>query len=200
VPQILVLNPAVQARTLPEFVALAKSKPGQIDYASSGTGSAPHLAMEIFADMAGISLHHVPYKGTSPGLNDVMSGQVSVCFDAIAPVLGYVKAGRVRALGVVRPQRVASLPDVPTFAESGFPKYTFASWFGIYAPARTPRVIVEKLNGELVKILQRQETRERFERLGIDTVGSTPEELAKHLRTEIAQYSATVRQHNIRGE
>jgi tripartite-type tricarboxylate transporter receptor subunit TctC len=200
VPQVIVVHPAVAARTLPEFIALAKSKPGQIDYASAGTGSSSHLAMEIFTDMAGISLHHVPYKGTAPGLNDLMAGHVSICFDAIAPALGYIRGGKVRALAVVSPRRTAALPDVPTFAESGLPKYTFASWFGIYAPARTSREIIDKLNTELVRILQLPETQERFTRLGIDTAGTSPDELGAHLRSEIAQYSAIVRQRNIRAE
>jgi tripartite-type tricarboxylate transporter receptor subunit TctC len=156
--------------------------------------------MEIFTDMAGISLHHVPYKGTAPALNDVMAGQVAVCFDAIAPALGYIRGGRIRALAVVGSHRVASLPDVPTFAESGFPKYTFASWFGIYAPARTPRDIVEKLNRELVRILRMPETQERFARLGIDTEGTSAAALAAHLSSEIAQYSRIVRARGIRAE
>jgi tripartite-type tricarboxylate transporter receptor subunit TctC len=135
VPQILVVNPAVPAATLAEFIALAKTKPGRINYASAGTGSSSHLAMEIFMDTTGIRLNHVPYKGTAPGLTDVIAGHVQVTFDAIPPTLPHIRSGRALALG--GPQRLPTLPDVPTLAEAGLPNYTFQSWFGILAPART---------------------------------------------------------------
>jgi len=197
---VMVVHPSVPAKTVPEFLAYAKANPGAMKMASTGSGSSPHITGELFKQMTGLQLDVVHYGGGGPALKAMIAGEAQMMFEPMSASIEPVRSGKLRAVAVTTATRSAALPDVPTFAESGFPKYTFASWFGIYAPARTPRVIVEKLNGELVKILQRQETRERFERLGIDTVGSTPEELAKHLRTEIAQYSATVRQHNIRGE
>lgn len=200
VPQIMVVNPAVPAATLGEFIALAKAKPGQINYASAGTGSSTHLAMEIFMDMTGIKLNHVPYKGTAPGLTDVIAGHVQVTFDAIPPTLPHIRSGRVRALALGGPQRFPTLPDVPTLAEAGLPNYTFQSWFGILAPARTPDAIVHTLNRELVRIIRLPETRKVFIELGIEPLGTSPEEFGQYLRAEIARWSGVMRAHNIRGE
>jgi tripartite-type tricarboxylate transporter receptor subunit TctC len=200
VPQIIVVNPSVPAATLAEFIALAKTKPGQLNYASAGTGSSTHLAMEIFMDMTGIKLNHVPYKGTAPGLTDVIAGHVQVTFDAIPPTLPHIKSGRVRALATGGPQRFPTLPEVPTLAEAGLPNYTFQSWFGILAPARTPDSIVRTLNRELVRIIGLPETRKIFVELGIEPVGTSPEEYGKYLRDEIARWSGVMRAHNIRGE
>ncbi len=200
VPQIMVVNPALSAATLAEFIALAKSKPGQINYASAGTGSSTHLAMEIFMDMTGTRLNHVPYKGTAPGLTDVMAGHVQVTFDAIPPTLPHIRGGRVRALAIGGPQRFPTLPDVPTLAEAGLPNYTFQSWFGILAPARTPDAIVRTLNRELVRIIHLPETRRIFTELGIEPLGTSPPEFSSYLRAEIARWSAVMRTHNIRAE
>ena len=200
VPQIMVVNPAVPAATLAEFIALAKAKPGQLNYASAGTGSSTHLAMELFMDMTGTKLNHVPYKGTAPGLTDVIAGHVQITFDAIPPTLPHVKSGRVRALAIGGTQRFPTLPDVPTLAEAGLPNYTFQSWFGIFAPARTPEAVVRTLNRELVRIIALPETRKAFVELGIEPVGTSPEEFGKYLRAEIARWSDVMRAHNIRGE
>jgi len=200
VPQIMVVNPAVPATTLAEFIALAKAKPGQLNYASAGTGSSTHLAMELFMDMTGTKLNHVPYKGTAPGLTDVIAGHVQITFDAIPPTLPHVKSGRVRALAIGGTQRFPTLPDVPTLAEAGLPNYTFQSWFGIFAPARTPEAVVRTLNRELVRIIALPETRKAFVELGIGPVGTSPEDFGKYLRAEIARWSDVMRAHNIRGE
>jgi tripartite-type tricarboxylate transporter receptor subunit TctC len=200
VPQVMVVNPALPAATLAEFIALAKVRPGQINYASAGTGSSTHLAMEILMDMTGIRLNHVPYKGTAPGLTDVIAGHVQVTFDAIPPVIPHVKSGRVRALVLGGTHRFPTLPDVPTLAEAGLPQYTFASWFGIFAPARTPDAVVRALNRELARIIRLPETRRSFVDLGIEPLGTSPEEFGKFLRAEIARWSEVVRAHNIRGE
>ena len=200
VPQIMVVNPAVPAATLAEFIALAKAKPGQLNYASAGTGSSTHLAMELFMDMTGTKLNHVPYKGTAPGLTDVIAGHVQITFDAIPPTLPHVKSNRVRALAIGGTQRFPTLPDVPTLAEAGLPNYTFQSWFGIFAPARTPEAVVRTLNRELVRIIALPETRKAFVELGIEPVGTSPEEFGKYLRAEIARWSDVMRAHNIRGE
>ena len=200
VPQIMVVNPAVPAATLAEFIALAKAKPGQLNYASAGTGSSTHLAMELFMDMTGTKLNHVPYKGTAPGLTDVIAGHVQITFDAIPPTLPHVKSNRVRALAIGGTQRFPTLPDVPTLAEARLPNYTFQSWFGIFAPARTPEAVVRTLNRELVRIIALPETRKAFVELGIEPVGTSPEDFGKYLRAEIARWSDVMRAHNIRGE
>jgi len=200
VPQIMVVNPALTAATLAEFIALAKAKPGQLNYASAGTGSSTHLAMELFMDMTGTKLNHVPYKGTAPGLTDVIAGHVQVTFDAIPPVLPHLRSSRVRALAIGAAKRFPTLAEVPTFAEAGLPGYTFASWFGIYAPARTPEDIVRRLNRELVRIIVQPSTSKTFVELGIEPLGTSPEEFGRFLRAEIARWSAVVRAHDIRGE
>ncbi|MDB5812366.1 MAG: transporter [Betaproteobacteria bacterium] len=200
VPQIMVVNPALPVATLREFVALARSKPGRINYASAGSGSSTHLAMEIFMDMTGVKLNHVPYKGTAPGLTDVIAGHVQATFDAIPPTLPHVKSGRVRVLVVGGPQRFPTLPEVPTMAESGFPNYTFQSWFGILAPAHTPEAIVRRLNRELVRIIGLPETRKLFIELGIEPLGTTPEEFGAYLRDEIGRWAEVMRAHDIRGD
>jgi tripartite-type tricarboxylate transporter receptor subunit TctC len=200
VPQIVVVNPSLPAASLKEFIALAKAKPGQINYASSGNGGSTHLAMELLMDMAGISLNHVPYKGTAPGLTDVIAGHVQAIFNAIPPVLPHLKSGKVRALGVANPRRFPTLPDVPTFDEAGLPGYTFSSWFGILAPARTPREILRQLNTELVRIIRDPEVNRTFIELGIDPLGTSPEEFGKNLLADIAQSKDMLRKHNIRAE
>lgn len=200
VPQIMVVNPAVPANTLAEFIALAKAKPNQLNYASAGTGSSTHLAMELFMDMTGIKLNHVPYKGTAPGLTDVIAGHVQTTFDAIPPTLPHIKSGRVRALALGGTQRFPTLPEVPTLAEAGLPNYNFQSWFGILAPAHTPDAIVRTLNRELVRIIGLAETKKTFIELGIEPLGTAPEEYGRYLRDEIARWSQVMRAHNIRGE
>lgn len=200
VPQILLVHPAVPTRSVAEFVALAKAKPGQINYASAGTGSSTHLAMELFTDMTGISLTHVPYKGTSPGMTDLLAGHVQAMWDAIPPSLPHIKSGRVRALAVVNSRRFPSLPDVPTMAEAGLPNYTFASWFGMVAPARTPSAIIDKLNREIVRIVQLPDFRERLIGLGVESAGTTSQEFGQHLKKEIAQWSAVVRKLKLRAD
>lgn len=200
VPQIMVVNPAVPAQTLMEFVALAKARPGQLNYASAGTGSSTHLAMELFMDMTGTRLNHVPYKGTAPGLTDVIAGHVQATFDAIPPTLPHVKSGRVRALALGGSQRFPTLPEVPTLAEAGLPNYTFQSWFGILAPAQTPDPVIRTLNRELARIVRLPETGKTFTELGIVPLGTSPEEYGRYLREEIARWSEVMRVHNIRGE
>ena len=198
VPQILVVHPAFPAKTLGEFLAQAKARPGQINFASAGTGSSPHLAMEMLMEMAGVSLNHIPYKGTAPALADVVAGQVQTTFDAIPPALGYVRSGRVRALVVVSSKRFPALPDVPTMAEAGLPNYDFASWFGMLAPARTPANIINALNREMVAIIQSAEVRDRLIDLGLEPLGTSAEENGRHLQSEITRWRAFIQRHDIR--
>lgn len=198
VPQILVVHPALPVRSVAELIALAKQRPGEINYASAGTGSSTHLAMELLLDKAGIALNHVPYKGTAPALTDLLAGQVQVMFDAIPPSLPHIKSGRIRPIAVGSLERSASLPELPTIAEAGVPGYAFTSWFGIFAPAGTPRAVITQLNHEIVRIVRLPEIRERLLGMGVEPLGSTPEELGRHLADEIRQWSDIVRRRNIR--
>ena len=198
VPQILVVNPAFPAKNVSELIALAKARPGQINFASAGTGSSPHLAMEVFMEMTGAKLNHVPYKGTAPGLADVIAGHVQLTFDAIPPALGYVRSGRVRPLMVVSAKRFPLLPDVLTASEAGLPAYDFASWFGMLAPARTPTDIITKLNREIVGLIQSPDIRERLTDLGLEPLGTSAEENARHLQAEISRWRAFIQRHDIR--
>ena len=198
VPQILVVNPGFTAKSVGELIALAKARPGQIHFASAGTGSSPHLAMEVLMEMTGISLNHVPYKGTAPGLADVIAGQVQLVFDSIPPALPYVRSGRVRALAVASPKRFPSLPDVATMSESGLPGYDFASWFGVLAPARTPQAVVAAVNQEVRTILQATDVRERLTDLGLEPLGTTSQEYGRHLEAEIARWRSFIQRHDIR--
>ncbi len=198
VPQILVVNPAFPAKTLAEFLAQARARPGQINFASAGAGSSPHLAMEVLMEMTGVKLNHVPYKGTAPGLADVVAGHVQTTFDAIPPALGYVRGGRVRALVVVSQKRFPALPEVPTMAEAGLPAYDFASWFGMLAPARTSPAIIATLNREIVAIIQSPEIREHLTDLGLEPLGTSAEENGRHLQAEITRWRAFIQRHDIR--
>ncbi len=200
VPQILLVSPAVPARSVAELIALAKAKPAALSYASAGTGSSTHLPMELFMALARVSFNHVPYKGTAPGLTDLLAGQVQLMFNAIPPALPHMKSGRVRALAVTSAQRAASLPEIPTIAESGVPGYAYDSWFAIFAPARTPAAIVDRLNREIVRIVRLPDVRERFVAMGVDPLGTSPAELGLHVKTEIARFTRIVRERNIRAE
>ncbi len=200
VPQMLDVNPALPAKSVKEFVALAKAKPGQINYASAGNGSSTHLAMEIFTSMAGISLNHIPYKGTAPGMTDLLAGHVQAMWDAIPPSLPHIKSGRIRPLAVSNPQRFPVIADVPTMAEQGWPQYTFASWFGMVAPARTPSVIIGKLNHEIVRIIQLPEFREKLLGMGVEAAGTSAQDFGRHLAKEIAEATDVVRKRNIRAD
>jgi tripartite-type tricarboxylate transporter receptor subunit TctC len=188
-PLMLVVHSSVPATNLKEFIALAKSKPGGWDYASSGSGTSPHLATEMFKSMAGIDLVHVPYKGNAEAMNALLGGHVKVYFVLVPAGLQHVKAGTLRALAVTTEKRLPYLPEVPTIAEQGFPGYEISSWQGAFAPAGTPKDVVAKINGELVRLVNAPEVRERMAREGADPVGSTPDEFAERVKSEIAKWS-----------
>jgi tripartite-type tricarboxylate transporter receptor subunit TctC len=200
VPHLLVVHPSLPAATVKGLIAIAKSKPGQIAYVSGGLGSSTHLAAELFKSMAGVDLLHVPYKGTVPSLVDVMSGQVPVTFGTVPTVLQHIKAGRLRALGLTGARRSLSAPDVPTIAEAGVLGYEAATWHGMLVPARTPGAIVAKLNSEVVRMLNDVEVRARLGREGLEPIGSTPEQMDAHLRTEIPKWAQVIRTAGIRAE
>lgn len=192
-PNLLVAHPALPAHTLKQLIALAKARPGELSYASSGIGTGPHLAMELFKSMAGVKIEHVPYKGTSPAMVDTISGHVQLLMSTLLPPLPHLKPGRLRALGVTAAARLASLPDVPTVAEGGVPGYEVVGWYGLAAPANTPRAIVTKLQSEIAAILQAPETREKLAAEGADPVGSTPEQFGAFIKAEIEKWGKVVK-------
>jgi tripartite-type tricarboxylate transporter receptor subunit TctC len=188
-PLMLVVHASLPVNNLKEFIALARSKPGALDYASAGVGTSPHLAGEMFKTMAGVDLVHVPYKGNAEVTNAIIGGHVKVYFSLVPASLPHVKSGTMRVLAVTTAQRLPYLPDVPTIAELGFPAYEISSWQGVFAPAGTPKDVVGKINGELVKMLNTPAVRERIAREGADPVGSTPEEFAARVKSEIEKWS-----------
>ena len=193
-PYALVVNPQkVQAGTVRELIALAKSQPGKIDFASSGNGSAQHLVGALFNSMAGIELNHVPYKGSGPAMQDLIGGQVGVSFAGIPNVLGHVKAGRLRLLGVTTAKRWSELPDVPTLAEAGVPGYEATLWLNISGPAAMPSDIVQRLNSEIAKALQDPEVQRNFQGAGVEATSMGPQELERFMKAEYDKWGKVVK-------
>jgi tripartite-type tricarboxylate transporter receptor subunit TctC len=192
-PYVLVVNPQLAVNSVRELIAAAKARPGKIDYASSGNGSAQHLVSALFASMAGIELNHVPYKGSGPAMQDLLGGQVKVSFAGIPNVLPHVKAGRLRALAVSTPQRSPDLPDVPTAAEAGVPGYQATLWLNLAAPAGTPGDIVQRIYAETAKALQDAELQQNFRAAGVEASPMSPQELAGFMRGEYEKWGKVVR-------
>jgi tripartite-type tricarboxylate transporter receptor subunit TctC len=191
-PNMLIVHPSVQANTVAELIAFAKANPGAITFASPGSGTAMHLAGELFKSMAGIDIVHVPYKGTPPALNDLVAGTVKIMFDT-GVTLPHVKAGRLKAIAVTSPKRAVLTPELPTMAESGLPGFDVVSWYALLAPAGTPAPIVDQLSRDINDTLRDPEVRERLARIGLETVGTTPAVLDRHIRAEIARWGKVVR-------
>jgi tripartite-type tricarboxylate transporter receptor subunit TctC len=200
VPNILVLHPAVPAGSLKAFVALAKSRPGKIAFASAGTGTSGHLALELFRTAAGIDVIHVPYKGGGPALAEVLGGQVQALFSIALTATPQVKAGKVKALAITSGKRSAVAPELPTVAELGYPGFEVVGWFGWLAPAATPRAIVARLNAEIVRILGEPATRDLLVTQGADPAPSTPQHFAEFIRAEHAKWARVVKAAKIRME
>ena len=200
VPLILVVNPAVPATNLQQFIQLLKSKPGQLTFASSGNGSTEHLAGELFKKLAGVDMLHVPYKGGAPAVADVMGGQVSAMVATTPNVLPNVKANRLRALVIAMPVRNALLPDVPTAAEAGLPGFEVASVYGILAPAGTPEPIITRLTHDLAAILKMPDTLERLQQIGVEASYSPPGDAARRIRGEFAKWGKVIQDANIKVE
>lgn len=196
---VLYVHPSVPVKTVKDLIALAKSRPGQINYASSGNGGAPHLAAELLNSMAGVKMIHVPYKGSGPSFIDLLGGQVPLTFDSMVQGLQYVKSGRLRAVAVLGPRRSPVLPDVPTVGET-LPGYEVVNWFGMVVPAATPRDIVTRLNTETVKVLRMSDIRERLMANGAEPVGSTPDEFGAFMKSESAKWARVIKEANIRAE
>ena len=199
-PLLLMSHPSLPAKTVGEFIALAKARPGQINYASSGPGGSGHLAGELFQSMARVKLVHIPYRGAPPALNDLIAGQVQVMFGTMLASVPSIRNGRLRALAVTGPKRSPAVPEVPTFAEAGLPGYDASSWNGIQVPAATPRAIVSRLNGELVRILRVPNVLDRLAADGPIAMGSTPEEYTAFIKAEQAKWGKIVREAGIRIE
>lgn len=195
-PSVLVVHPQVPARTLQELLALAKSQPGKLNYASTGVGGSPHLAGEMLKYRAGIDAVHIPYKGAGPALNDLLAGNVTMGFMTSLGLVPHVQGGKLRALAAASPKRIPELPDVPTMAEAGLPDFHVLSWNGLAAPAGTPKPIIDKLNREVNKILGMPEVRKQLQSLGGDPIGGTPEEFTRFVDKEIRQWGAVVKSAN----
>ena len=197
---VMVAHPSLPARGVKDLIALAKARPGQINYSSSGPGGAPHLGGELLKSMAGIDLAHIPYKGSGPSFTDLLGGQVSLTFDSLVQALPYIKSGKLNALAVLGSKRSALLPNTPTVAESGVPGYELTNWFGLVVPAATPRELVNRLYGDVSKALAQSDVREKLQAMGADVIASTPDQFAAFMRAETAKWAKVVRQANIRAE
>ena len=191
-PMLVVANPKLPVKTTKELIALAKSKPGQISFASAGQGSISHMAAELFMSTAGIKMNHIPYRGTGPALTDTIGGQTEIFFSSTATALPHVKAGRLRAIAVTTAKRLAAEPDVPALAESGVPGYDVAVFYGLVGPKGLPRPVVDRINTEVNKILKLKETADRLQTDGVSPVGGTPEKFAQQIRKEVELWRKVV--------
>ena len=199
-PLVLVVNPDVPAKSVAELIALARSKPRGINFATSGNGTTAHLAGELFNRMAGTQMVSVNYKGGGPAVSDLLGGHVQVYFSTIPSVVQHIQAGKLRALAVTGKERSPEMPDIPTVAESGLPDFEVTAWFGIFAPAQTPQPVVARLNTELVKILAMADVREKLANHGVEPGGGSPESLGRFLVSEVAKWGDVVREAGIRTE
>jgi tripartite-type tricarboxylate transporter receptor subunit TctC len=197
---VMLANPSLEANNVAELIALARKRPGEIPYSSSGPGGAPHLAMELFKRQAGVNLAHIPYKGSAPSFNDLIGGRVMLTMDSLVQSLPHLKSGRLKALAVLGPKRAALLPEVPTVAESGVPGYALTNWFGLVAPAATPQERVLKINNDVVNVLKNPDLQKKIADLGADAVGNTPEEFGAAMRAESAQWAEVIKAAKIRVE
>jgi len=199
-PNILVVNPQLPVKTVQDLIALAKSKPGKLNYATAGNGSSNHLCMEMFKSMTGVDLLHVPYKGSAPAVTDLIGGHVDVMFDNVPNVLQHVKAGKLRALAVSSRERSPFMPDLPTVAEAGVPGFDVSVWFGVVAPAGTPESVIAKLNSEINRILKLPAVVELFHKQGVVPLGGSPDAFAAFLRAQTAKWAKVVKDSGVKAE
>jgi tripartite-type tricarboxylate transporter receptor subunit TctC len=197
VPNIFVVNNAVPVKDVKEFIAYAKANQGKLNYGSPGNGSTAHLSMELFKSMTGVQMLHIPYKGSAGVLADLIGGQIVATMDNMPPYVPQVKAGKIRALAVSTPRRSPAVADVPTVAEAGVPGYDSGAWFGLVAPAQTPKDIVNKLSLETARILKMPEVSTRLAELGAESVGGTPAQFAAHIKAEIAKWAKVIKDANV---
>ncbi len=193
VPNVLVLHPSVPAKTVKEFIAVAKARPGKLNFASTGNGTSQHLSAELFKFMAGLDMVHIPYKGTAPALTELVAGQVDLAFENMPALIPHIQAGRLRALAVTTTKRSAVMPELPTIAEAALPGYDASVWFGVFAPAGTPRPVVERLHGEILKALQTQDLKSRMVAMGTDVSGMGPDDFSAYVRKEIPKWANLVK-------
>ena len=192
-PHVLVVHPSVPVKTVKELIAFARARPGQMNYASAGTGTYPHMTMELFLSMAKLKMVHIPYKGTGPAMIDMLAGHTAVMAGTMVTTVPQIRAGRLRGLGITTTQRNNAAPEIPTVAEAGLPGFESVQWYGLLAPANTPRDIVNRLHGEMVKVLQQPEIRQRFAGDGADPVGNTPDQFAAYIKSELAKWAQVAR-------
>ncbi|MGV3629326.1 MAG: Bug family tripartite tricarboxylate transporter substrate binding protein [Betaproteobacteria bacterium] len=197
VPNIMVVNNSLPVKNVKEFIAHVKANPGKLSYGSPGNGSTAHLSMELFKTMTGSNIVHIPYKGSAGVLADVMGGQIAVTIDNMPPYVPQVRAGKIRALAVSTAKRSSAMPDLPTIAEAGVPGYEAGAWFGLLAPAGTPKAIVMRLSAENARILKLPDVSKRISELGADPVGSTPEEFVALIQSEIAKWAKVIKDANV---
>ena len=193
-PNVLVVHPSLPVKSVKDLIALARARPGQVNFAGSGSGSTPHLAAELFNTLADVKMVHVPYRGTGPAIIGIMSGEASVMFMPTTNAVPLVKAGRMRALAVTTRERVPAMPELPTVAESGLKDYESSQWYGLLAPDGTPRAVLDLLNSHLAKIMQAPDMKQRLAGDGLVAVGSTREVFAAHIRSETAKWAKVIRQ------
>ena len=199
-PLVMVVNPGVPAKNVKELIALAKAKPGKLNFGSSGTGGSNHLAGELFDAMAGVKMVHIPYKGNAGALTDIVGGHLDVVYNGITSAVALIRGNKLRALAVTSLQRSAALPDVPTLDESGLKGFEAVAWNGLTAPAKTPREIIMKINADVIKIVNSPELKERLKADGSDPVGNSPEQYAAFLRNEIAKWAKVIKFVNVKPE
>ena len=197
---LLVAHPSFPANSVKELIEHARRNPGRVNYGSSGNGTSVHLSMELFKSMTRTFMLHIPYKGSAPVVTDLLAGQIDVMFDNVPNVIGHVRAGKMKAIAVSTAQRSALAPEVPTVAEAGVPGYELSVWFGVLAPAGTPRDIIARLNTEIVKVLNAPEVKDRFAKQGVEVRTSTPEQFGEFLRAEVSRWAKVVQDANIKAD
>jgi len=197
---IIVVHPSVPVKTVKELIAFARARQGQLNYASAGTGTYPHMTMELFLSMAKLKMVHIPYKGTAPAMIDMLAGQVATMAATILTGMPQIRAGRLRPLGITSAARSPIVPDIPTVAEAGLPGFESVQWYGVLAPARTPKDIITRVHGEVTRALQQPEIKARLAGDGADTVGSSPEEFARYIQSELTKWAKVARDAGIQPE
>lgn len=201
VPNVLVTNASQnQVKTVADVIAAARAQPGKFTYASAGNGTSIHLAGEVFAALAQVDMQHIPYKGSGPAVTDLIGGQVNYMFDSITSARPHIQSGKLRALGLTTSKRSAALPQVPTIAEAGLPGYEVSPWFAVFMPAATPKPIVARVNAALLEAMKQPDIRAKFETIGAEAIGSSPEELASHLQREITRWGKLITERNIKSD
>ena len=199
-PNVLVAHPSVKATNMKELIALAKAQPGKLSFASAGVASVGHLTGEYIDQLAGIKMTHIPYKGSGQAVTDLLGGHIPLMYSGFSSTLSHIKSGKLRALAQTGEKRSPALPDVPTIAEQGFPKFEATAWYGVHAPAKTPKPIVNRLNAEFVKALKLPDVKEHLSKLGFEIAGSTPEHYAGYIKTEIRKWEKVVKASGARPE